>query len=157
VLSGACGHVYGTHSVWQFHDLEKRAQQTDARTPWQKAIDLPGAAQMGVMRKFFEGLDWTNLRRDDSFVLGGPQKDPAKKPMAAVAENRAFAVVYMPVGVPSIRVDPKRIIGEGGSQHINLIDPATGRDWGRLEKNEAYSRPANHTGDWVLLIRGAKS
>lgn len=157
VLSGACGHVYGTHSVWQFHDLEKRTQQTDARTPWQKAIDLPGAAQMGVMKTFFEGLDCTKLRRDDSFVLGEPQENSVKKPMAAVAENRAFAVVYMPVGVPSIRVDPKRIIGEGGSQHINLIDPATGRDWCRLEKSEAYSRPANHTGDWVLLIRGAKS
>ncbi|MBK8090819.1 MAG: DUF4038 domain-containing protein [Verrucomicrobiaceae bacterium] len=70
LLSGACGHVYGTHSVWQFHDLEKRTQQTDARTPWQQALDLPGAAQMGVMKKFFEQFDWTKLRRDDDFVLG---------------------------------------------------------------------------------------
>lgn len=114
VLSGACGHVYGTHSVWQFHDLEKRTEQTDARTPWQKAIDLPGAAQMGVMKKFFEGLDWTKLRRDDGLVLGKPENDPAKKPIAAVAEDGSFAVVYLPRGnPPTLQVDGKRISGKG--------------------------------------------
>lgn len=97
VLSGACGHVYGTHSIWQFHDLTKRKQQTDARTPWQQAMDLPGATQMGVMRKFIEGLDWTKLRRDDSFVhLNGIEITPANKPMSAVAEDGSFAVVYVP-------------------------------------------------------------
>jgi hypothetical protein len=95
VLSGACGHIYGTHSIWQFHDPEKRNQLTDARTPWREALDLPGAAQMGIMKRFFEGLDWTKLRRDDAFLKepeGGWK--PGWRPMAAVAEDGSFAVVY---------------------------------------------------------------
>lgn len=158
LLSGACGHVYGTHSVWQFHDLEKRTQQTDARTPWQKAIDLPGAAQMGVMRRFFEKFDWAKLRRDDAFVPGEPEKDPAMKPMAAVAENRSFAVVYVPRGIRQITVNLRRVIGEGGAVVVTAYDPATGN---ALELPKArdgrFSVPDSHPGDWVLQIWGAKS
>jgi hypothetical protein len=158
MLSGACGHVYGTHSVWQFHDLEKRPQQTDARTPWQKAIDLPGAAQMGVMRRFFEKLDWMRLRRDDAFVLGEPENNPARKPMAAVADNRSFAVVYVPRGVRQITVDLPRISGEGGAVVVTAYDPASGNALGRLKAGDGrFSAPDSHQGDWVLQIWGAKS
>lgn len=158
MLSGACGHVYGTHSVWQFHDLEKRPQQTDARTPWQKAIDLPGAAQMGVMRRFFEKLDWMRLRRDDAFVLGEPENNPARKPMAAVADNRSFAVVYVPRGVRQITVDLPRVSGEGGAVVVTAYDPASGNALGRLKAGDGrFSAPDSHQGDWVLQIWGAKS
>lgn len=126
VLSGACGHVYGTHSIWQFHDPEKRKQQTDARTPWQEALDLPGAGQMGVMKKFFEGLEWTKLRRADDFISskpeGGWKKDAV--PMAAVAEDRSFAVVYLP-DVREFRgvLDYSKLTGE---VEISVMDPRSG-------------------------------
>ena len=68
VLSGACGHVYGAHGIWQFHDPVKRKALTDVRTSWQQSLDLPGATQMGVMRRFIEGLEWTKLRRADRFL-----------------------------------------------------------------------------------------
>lgn len=127
VLSGACGHVYGTHSIWQFHDLEKRKQQTDARTPWMKALDLPGAAQMGIMRKFMEGLDWTRLRRDDAFIRVDESKSTSEnKPMAAVAEDGSFGVVY----VPRTYRDGVFFNGlekMGSVPDAMAIDPSTGR------------------------------
>lgn len=130
VLSGACGHVYGTHSIWQFHDLEKRRQQTDARTPWQKALNLPGAAQMGVMKQFMEKHDWTKLRRDDAFIRVDESKiTSADKPMAAVAEDGSFAVVY----VPRTYRDGVFFNGlekMGGVPDAMAIDPSTGRPLG---------------------------
>jgi len=133
VLSGACGHVYGTHSIWQFHDLTKRKQQTDARTPWQEALDLPGGKQMGVMRKIIErgfyrgGLDWTKLRRDDSLVtLNGIEVTSANKPMAAVAEDGSFAVIYVPGPAKNgLFFNGHKQMG-GGIPGSMILDPATG-------------------------------
>ncbi len=130
VLSGACGHVYGTHSIWQFHDLAKRKQQTDARTPWPEALDLPGARQMGVMRKCLEGLDWTKLRRDDSFIrLDGDEAKAESKPMAAVAEDGSFAVIYVPKTVKNgvISNEQEKM---GQAPEATAIDPATGKSLG---------------------------
>jgi hypothetical protein len=128
VLSGGCGHVYGTHSIWQFHDPAKRKQQTDARTPWREALDLPGAAQMGVMRRFMEELDWIKLRRDDDFLKkpeGGWK--PEQLPMSAVAEDGSFAVIYLPdVNAAPILTDPLKLRFKPEEAKAVAFDPATG-------------------------------
>jgi len=126
VLSGACGHVYGTHSIWQFHDLTKRRAQTDARTPWQQAMDLPGATQVGWMKKFMEGLDWAKLRRADDFL---PQQ-PAGPNMtlSAVASDGSFALVYLPdARSGSITPDFSKLSIPPDKMRISGFDPATGQ------------------------------
>jgi hypothetical protein len=60
LLSGAVGHVYGNHNVWQFWQ-PGREPISHARTPWQRALDQPGAAQMGYARKLFESVAWQTL------------------------------------------------------------------------------------------------
>ncbi|MDB6118682.1 MAG: hypothetical protein JWO08_2463 [Verrucomicrobiaceae bacterium] len=96
MLSGACGHVYGDHSVWQFYD-GKQEPVFHARTPWQKAIEYPGAVQVGQMKAFFEKIEWQKLRRDDGFLEGLPKDlKREQQPMAAVATDGSFAVVYVP-------------------------------------------------------------
>ncbi|HEY1053384.1 MAG TPA: DUF4038 domain-containing protein [Prosthecobacter sp.] len=161
VLSGACGHVYGTHSIWQFHDLEKRTQQTDARTPWQQALDLPGAAQMGVMKKFMEGLDWTKLRRDDSFIyssMGGSA--PENKVMAAVAEDGSFAVVYVP-GDFQIEIVPQatKLKIERSQIANRFFSASTGRGisakihTGGIWKYEPGFNKEDTNRDWLLVLK----
>lgn len=166
VLSGACGHVYGTHSVWQFHDLEKRAQQTDARTPWQKAIDLPGATQMGVMKKFFEELDWTKLRRDDSFVINAEQ-DPAKRPMAAMAEDRSWGVIFVPKAhAHSLNIDVEKLKSDGFVIHevwdassLKRLSQRTGSLFGHhgaisaTDKLDDLDPAPVAMNDWIILSR----
>ncbi len=139
VLSGACGHVYGTHSIWQFHDLEKRKPQTDARTPWKEALDLPGASQMGVMRKFLENLDWQKLRREDAFLTGQTAKpaDPGQRAMAAVAADGSFAVVYAPAakdaaGRLAISLDLSRLKFGATELDATVYDAATCQPAGRV-------------------------
>jgi hypothetical protein len=169
VLSGACGHVYGTHSIWQFHDLTKRKQQTDARTPWQQAMDLPGAVQMGVMRKFIEGLDWTKLRRDDAFIISKPVQPltAGQQPMAAVAEDGSFALVYVPDAKAfGIAPDMAKLRFEIDELDAAGVDAATGKPVAVLATYAGViifsasldSRDANGTlitsqKDWVLVLR----
>ncbi len=170
VLSGACGHVYGTHSVWQFHDLDKRKQQTDARTPWQKAIDLPGATQMGVMKKFIEGLDWTKLRRDNDF-LGARPLESGQQPIAAVATDGSFAMVYVPDAM-AVSISPsfRKLSFKRDEMEAISIDPATGESLihseiivgalvftAGLEIKDKNGKVISRAKDWVLLLRKKKT
>jgi len=54
VFSGCCGHTYGCHDVWQMYDPAVNPPINHARTPWQNAIDLPGAKQMQHLRALIE-------------------------------------------------------------------------------------------------------
>ena len=45
LFSGACGHTYGHHSVWQMWKPD-RPPINDPLMPWTEAIDEPGAKQM---------------------------------------------------------------------------------------------------------------
>jgi hypothetical protein len=57
VFAGAAGHTYGCHDIWQFFS-PKRPPVAFARTEWQVAMNLPGATQMGHLRRLMEGLDY---------------------------------------------------------------------------------------------------
>ena len=122
VLSGACGHVYGDHSVWQFYD-GKRAPVFFARTPWPKAIEYPGAKQMGYMRKILESVEWWKLRRDDAF-MNSSDSSPDKA-MCAVADDGSFALMYGPVET-SFAPKLEKMSFKFDESEAVAFDPATG-------------------------------
>lgn len=157
VVSGACGHVYGTHSIWQFHDLTKRKAQADARTPWQQAMDLPGATQMGVMKKFIEGLDWTKLKRNNRMVVpvADEERSPAERPIGAVAEDHSFALVYVPKARSTkIGLDQKEL--GIAALTVEGYDPRTGAPI-ELDNRGSVIGCKTKGADWLLLIRRKSS
>lgn len=160
VLSGSCGHVYGDHSVWQFRD-DKHPVVFFARTPWQKAIEYPGAVQMGWMKAFMEKLDWQKLRRDDAFLQELPKElKPGQQPMAATAADGSFAVVYLPdADVLSITPDFTRLSFKFTEAEVQAVDPATGGSLllisgsvGVPVYGVARDRPGKGPHDAVLLV-----
>jgi hypothetical protein len=157
VLSGACGHCYGDHSVWQFYD-GKREPVFFARTPWPQAIEYPGAKQMGIMRRILEKLDWQKLVRDDAFLMGKPQAplQPGQQLMAAVASDQSFAVVYVPdAAACAVMPDLTRLALKPDQIEAVGFDPATGDEFTPTRENPGtprYSAAAPHR-DWVLLLR----
>lgn len=154
VLSGACGHVYGTHSIWQFHDPAKRAAVTDARTPWQQAMDLPGATQMGVLKRFLEGLDWTNLHRDDAFVSPIVEWKPEMHQIAAVAADKSFALVYSPTN-GAIRVSVEKLKLTSAGFTARAFDAATAKELPLADPTSgSYTFVVTTKRDWVLLLQG---
>lgn len=148
VLSGACGHTYGNHNIWQMWE-PGRQPISSARTPWQKALEHPGAAQLGLMRKVMEELDFQELEPCPEIL-----KTAEGPGLQVAARSQQRLIVYSPMGEPiSIAMDelPK---SKPSSRWWNPRDgewhDASSRIAG--DRHE-WSPPTNGRGeDWVLVI-----
>ncbi len=105
LFSGACGHTYGHHSVWQMYDPAKNRPINNPLMPWYEAIDQPGAVQMQYGRKLIESRPFLTRVPDDSIIV--PDKVQTAVPGAGTRRVVAtrdsdgfFAMVYVPVGRP---------------------------------------------------------
>lgn len=155
MLAGAAGHTYGHHAVWQMWQ-PGRDPISVVRTPWQEALDYPGAFQAGVMRRIFESVAWQQLVPAQE-ALRNPPKNSAAKVMAAVDSSGEFAMAYSPFG-EAFQFDVGRL--KAGEISAQWIDPRTGhridlRSFERPEKHHLFDPPADpqRGNDWVLLLR----
>lgn len=155
LLAGACGHTYGNNSVWQMWrpGLQPLIQ---ADIAWRQAIQHPGAAQMGYLRRLFESRPWHKLVPDQSIIRNGPLSGPAKI-RAARASDSSFAFIYSPRGesftldksiIKAARVreiwwDPRY----GAAREVHVTDR-----WGF----QTYAPPTQGRGqDWLLILEDA--
>jgi hypothetical protein len=156
MLSGACGHTYGDHNIWQMWQ-EGRKPISSARTPWRKALQHPGSAQMGMMRRLFESRPWQSLIPDQTLIQGENPKGPDHV-RAARAADGSFAFVYIPTG-KSLTVNTERIAG--GKLAAWWFDPRSGK----ASAIAVMEKPRQHTfdppgepgrgNDWVLVLDDA--
>jgi hypothetical protein len=103
-FSGACGHTYGHHSVWQMWSPGRRPINNPL-LPWFEAIDQPGAAQMQHGRRLLESRPFLSRVPDDTVVVADrvPTAVPGAGRYRYVATRDAegrYAMVYAPVGRP---------------------------------------------------------
>jgi len=98
ILSGACGHTYGDHNIWQFLTKD-HPPITMARTPWKEAVKHEGALQMGYMRTFMESLAWQKLEPKDE-LLKGNKGEGGSRMLAMMSREKKEAVIYSPHGLP---------------------------------------------------------
>ena len=129
---GAAGYTYGAQgiwdNVWDAAQFERDPMATYLantfnrnRVTWVEGIDAPGGEQMGIMRRFYEGVDFTHLvpyaGGAGSAVLG------RAKPLASIAEDGSRLVAYYS---ESVR---KPLAVEGltpGAWRLRWFDPRTG-------------------------------
>ncbi len=102
LFSGAFGHTYGHHSVWQFWTPE-REPVNNPLMPWTDAIDQPGAAQMQHARALLESRPFLPRIPDDSVIVSDrvPTSVPGAGRYRFVATrdvDGTYALVYAPVG-----------------------------------------------------------
>jgi hypothetical protein len=99
ILAGAAGHTYAGNDVWQFHDpaLPRGERIYQGNTHWRQALDFPGAAQMGILRRLFESRPWPRLEPDQSIIVAG-QGHGESHLQAARAGDGTFLFVYLPRG-----------------------------------------------------------
>jgi len=97
MLTGACGHTYGNHNIWQMWQ-PGREPISIARTPWYEAIDYPGAYQAGYMRDFFEKIDWQNLEPNSEIIKSGPNTN-GREVLVAQSNDGSIIVAYTPFGI----------------------------------------------------------
>jgi len=102
LFSGACGHTYGHHSVWQMWQ-PGRPPINNPLMPWFEALDQPGAGQMQHGRRLMESRPFFTRIPDDSVIV--PDAVTTAVPgagryrfVATRDTDGTYAMVYAPVG-----------------------------------------------------------
>ena len=72
LFSGACGHTYGHHSVWQMYDPQRGQPINNPLLPWFEAIDQPGAGQMQHAKHLLLSRPFLSRIPDDSIIVTNP-------------------------------------------------------------------------------------
>jgi hypothetical protein len=94
LFSGAFGHTYGHHSVWQMWQ-PGRAPVNNPLMPWFEAIDQPGAGQMQYGRWLIESRPFLTRLPDDSIIVNHrSDSSQADARMDIVAGTRLAHIVY---------------------------------------------------------------
>jgi len=103
LFSGACGHTYGHHSVWQMYDPQRGQPINNPLLPWFEAIDQPGAGQMQHGKHLLLSRPFLSRVPDDSVIVTDavPTSVPGTGRYRFVAtrdEAGTYAMVYAPIG-----------------------------------------------------------
>lgn len=155
VLSGACGHTYGDHNIWQFWQ-QGRNPISSARTPWPDALDHPGSTQMGYLRNLLESRPWQSLLPDQSLVT---VPDSSREHVrAARAADGSFLLVYVPNG-ETIKVNLEKLTGKDLSGWWFSPKAGVAARIGKVRKSGSreFDAPGEsfRGNDWVLVIDDA--
>lgn len=161
LFTGAFGHTYGHHSVWQMWSPGK-APINNPLLPWFEAMDQPGAAQMRYGRALIESRPFLTRIPDDSVIVTDrvPTSVPGAGRYRFVATrdlDGTYAMVYAPVG-RSFKVRLNVIKGpkvkawwfnprDGSASHIGTYDNKGVREFRPPDPGEMI--------DWVLVLDDA--
>jgi hypothetical protein len=162
LFSGACGHTYGDHSVWQMYDPKRGNPINNPLMPWYEAVDQPGAGEMQFARRLLESRPFLTRIPDDSVIVTDrvATSVPGAGTRRFVATRDAdgtYAMVYAPVG-RSFKVHMDRI--KGGQVKAWWFNPRNGEATviGEFPNTgECQFTPPNpgELLDWVLVLDDA--
>ena len=157
VLSGGCGHTYGNHNIWQFFDASRNPYISSARTDWHRAMDSPGAFQVGYMRRLMDAHPWNRLLPDQGLILNENPEDAGYQ-VAALSEDDDFLMVYTPYGRP-VTLDLIRLTGASKivAYWLNPRDGKTQKIGDFVNSGKQTFKPyaAGPGTDWVLVLDDA--
>ena len=154
LLSGAAGHTYGCHAVWQMWELGREPNH-HPRASWRESLELPGASQMKFARQLLEP-NWGHWAPDHALIIEQLSSEGAPKEGAHLAAARnqkdGRVLVYCPTDAP-FEIDFDQLPGDFWSAIWH--DPRTGEwtreiEWARGEKR--VWTPPGWGPDWILEI-----
>lgn len=153
VFAGAAGHTYGCHAVWQMYE-EGRQPVNFPQRSWRESLDLPGARQMGYMKKIVTSRPMLERIPDQSMVMGDNPADEAYYVSANRSAKGTFALIYTPFG-RVLNINTANL--KGSALLVTWFNPRTGEQLEavRMEKQleMAFMPPSKGEGnDWVLLL-----
>jgi len=151
VLSGACGHTYGHHSVWPFY-----TESFDFFPPgyflmdWRAALHRPGAKHMRHMKNLFLSRPFLELKPCQELIA----ENYGGMSCLAAARGRNYAYIYTPSG---LRITARMGLLEGASLIAYWYNPREGEYYFAGEvRNEGvvtFAPPSSGRGcDWVLVL-----
>lgn len=161
LFSGACGHTYGHHSVWQMWQPPRQPINNPLMS-WREALDQPGAGQMQHARRLLESRPFLTRVPDDGLIAADRVTTAVPgagryRFVATRDEPCTYAMIYAPVGRAfSVRMDRFR----GAKVKAWWFDPRSGHAAERGEYPGIGTRrflpPQPGEGlDWVLVLDDA--
>lgn len=161
VFSGACGHTYGHHSVWQMWSWG-RERENFPMPPWEEAILRPGATQMIHLKNLMLSRPYLSRIPAPEMLPGiskipSPHKeqrfDPlrASFPVATRCAEGTYGLVYFPLAEQSLEVDLRPL---GEHAEAAWFDPRNGKYFPAGEcSGEVVLFTSPIAGpDWVLVL-----
>ncbi|NTV84358.1 MAG: DUF4038 domain-containing protein [Bacteroidales bacterium] len=113
LFTGAFGHTYGHHSVWQMW-IPSRSAINRPLMPWYEAIDQPGAGQMMYGRLLMESRPFLTRVPDSTIIItdnvaSAVPGSGSYRYVATRDQEGTYAMIYAPVGRKfSVRMDALR-------------------------------------------------
>lgn len=110
LFTGAFGHTYGHHSVWQMWTPE-RSPINRPLMPWYEAIDQPGAGQMMYGRLLMESRPFLTRIPDSTIIVSdrivsAVPGSGSYRYVATRDQEGTYAMIYAPIGRKfSVRMD----------------------------------------------------
>ena len=95
VFSGAAGFTYGAQPIWQFTDDTRKKLSSKTFQNWQEGMELPGAFQVGILKKLMESHPITELIPDQSLIVAGQGECGS---YSCAIRGKSFAYIYIPTG-----------------------------------------------------------
>ncbi|MBK7134421.1 MAG: glycoside hydrolase family 140 protein [Bacteroidales bacterium] len=161
LFSGAFGHTYGHHSVWQMWSPGRNPVNRPLM-PWYEAIDQPGAGQMVFGRMLMESRPFITRIPDNSIIV--PDNITSSVPgagsyrfVATRDQEGTYAMVYVPVGRKfSVRMD----VIKGKDIVAWWFNPRNGeaKEIGKFTNTgtQSFNAPApGENLDWILVLDDA--
>jgi hypothetical protein len=161
LFSGAFGHTYGHHSVWQMATPQRKPVNAPL-LGWREALDQPGARQMQHARRLLESRPFlTRVPADDVIVRGAVATampgEGRYKFLATRDTSGSYAMVYVPATRPfGVHLD--RI--SGGKVRAWWFNPRNGEATAAGEFPNSGTREflpphPDEDLDWVLVLDDA--
>jgi hypothetical protein len=152
LFAGAHGHTYGANGVFQF-SKSAEPDRFGSRRPWNEAIALPGATQMGYARRLIESRPFLK-RIPDPRLLVSPPGQGTDHTRATRGIDGSYAFVYSASGKP-FSLDLRRL--SGSRIRASWFDPRVGTatSFDSFPTGATHEfRPPTHgpDNDWVLVL-----
>lgn len=161
LFSGAFGHTYGHHSVWQMW-APGRNPINNPLMPWSAALLQPGAAQMQHAKHLLLSRPFLTRIPDDSILV--PDRVTTSVPgagryrfVATRDTEGTYAMIYAPVGRSfQVRMEVIR----GATVRAWWFDPRTGEatsigEFPNTGQREFTPPSPGELLDWVLVLDDA--
>lgn len=146
VFAGACGVIYGHHSIWNFAGDHHRWINY-AKMDWREALERPGARHARHLRELIERSPFFDLVPDQSILVENGESGDHKRVLRD--SKGSLVMVYCPRG-GTVRLRSESTKGKS----VNWFNPRTGkRQDGKSEvdgSSTTFITPDDI--DWVLIL-----
>jgi hypothetical protein len=160
LFSGAFGHTYGTHPIWQMY-APPRQPLWDVKTPWYDAMDLPGVKQLAYVKALLFSRPFLTRIPDQSVIYsglrGGLEYVSVTRDGTAMRNDATYIMAYYPqqasITFKTERIAAKTLRGwwlnprDGSVQELG--------EFPNQKRMEFASPTRNTTDDWVLILDDA--